>query len=171
MALTHKQQLAVAFVLAGYVALRDKIWEVSQHVRIASRGVDYNPVQVMTMHAPSLPIFWGHGRNDERLKIDFSLSTAEALASSLGVPFNAYTGRLGAIQTPMMLSVFESDSDSFGSMEPDPLPPPIIPSLAEALGAEVLKQPGVRFVTYEGSLGHWMNEAMLQDLGVYALIP
>ncbi|KAG6864853.1 hypothetical protein C0991_006754 [Blastosporella zonata] len=168
-ALTSARPLAGAFVLAGYVALRHKIKEV------------------MTPHGPSLPIFWGHGRDDERLKIKFSRSTAVILASDLGVPFNGYTGRLGSSDPesepgiesnasssePTTAEAALSDSDeSIGSIEADPLPPPMNTSLAEALGVDALREPGVRFVTY-ADLGHWMNEAMLQDLGVWirALLP
>ncbi|KAG6856190.1 hypothetical protein H0H87_006730 [Tephrocybe sp. NHM501043] len=167
-ALTGTRPFAGVFVLAGYIPLRHKIKEL------------------MAPHAPTLPIFWGHGREDPRLKINFSLTTAKRLSSDLGVPFDTYRARLGSSDPEPLpeqdpLAEFEefdvlsqegielSDSDSSESVE---LRAPVYPYLAEVLESETLRHPGVRFIAYE-DLGHWVNEAMLQDLGVWmrALVP
>ncbi|KAG6872330.1 hypothetical protein C0995_010751 [Termitomyces sp. Mi166 len=144
-ALTGTRPLAGVFILAGYVALRGKT------------------KQLMSPHAPSLPIFWGHGRLDPRLKIEFSLSTAETLASDLGVSFTAHFGRLGILN----IAPTFPDGEVTGSMSStkDSLTS-VDASLVEVPDVAALKQPSVHFVTYE-ELGHWMNEAELLDLGVW----
>ncbi|GLB44539.1 putative phospholipase/Carboxylesterase [Lyophyllum shimeji] len=75
-ALTTKRPLAGVFVLAGYIPLRRKTKEVASPL------------------APTVPIFWGHGRLDFKVKYDFSFQSARALSSDLGIPFHESDKRL-----------------------------------------------------------------------------
>ncbi|KAG6913156.1 hypothetical protein DXG01_009220, partial [Tephrocybe rancida] len=126
--------------------------------------------ELMSPSAPSLPIFWSHGHDDPCLKIGFSLSIAEALASDLDVPFTAYSGKLSGLDTDVNIlnrtscnaESPKSISDSSGSMKAIQGDA----SLAEAIAANALRNPGLLFVTYE-DLDHEMDEVMLQDLGVW----
>ncbi|KAG5731398.1 Acyl-protein thioesterase 1 [Termitomyces sp. T112] len=143
-ALTSTRPLAGVFILAGYIPLRGKI------------------KQLISRPPPLSPIFWGHGRLDDRLEIDFSLNTARTLASDLGVPFTKHVGRFSV---PNIMPI-STDGETRGLTEDS------LTLIDEDRGVAVLKQPSVHFVTYE-QLGHWMNEAELLDLGAWfcALLP
>ncbi|KAG5641290.1 hypothetical protein DXG03_005567 [Asterophora parasitica] len=73
---TTKRPLGGIFVLAGYVPLRRIVKELA------------------TPDARNLPFFWGHGRIDPRLKIRFSVETAQTLSADLGIPFYESVERL-----------------------------------------------------------------------------
>ncbi|KAG6914728.1 hypothetical protein DXG01_015739 [Tephrocybe rancida] len=141
-AISSKQLLAGAFVLGGIVPLRDKTKEL------------------MSPHASSLPIFWGHGRVDELVEVQVAQKDAEGLASNLAVPFTAYTGRLGA-----------PDATSNASDAPS-IVEAVDVTLAEAVPAETLKKAGLIFVDY-ADLAHSVNLPELLDLGVWlrAILP
>lgn len=70
------RSLAGIFVLSGYVPLRKQTKEIASPI------------------APSLPIFWGHGRFDEQVDYSFSVGAAETLANELNVPFRTMNERL-----------------------------------------------------------------------------
>ena len=44
--------------------------------------------------APTLPIFWGHGKQDIQVDYDFSVQSAQTLASDLGISFHESEERL-----------------------------------------------------------------------------
>ncbi|KAG6864857.1 hypothetical protein C0991_006758 [Blastosporella zonata] len=137
-AIAGTRAIAGAFVLGGCVPYRDKIKEV------------------MSPHAPSLPIFWGHGIKDEVLKIKFSRETAERLAEDLGMPFIAYSGRLGVLENPS-----DTVAANTTTLESN-----------SSLAAENFSHPGLRFVTYE-NIAHYIDDLELQDLGIWfrAVLP
>ncbi|KAF9458712.1 acyl-protein thioesterase 1 [Collybia nuda] len=80
--LTTQRPLAGVFILSGYIPLRRKVKEIASPL------------------APSLPIFWGHGRVDQQIEYHFSVKAAETLANDLDIPFNGSLERL----TPEELS-------------------------------------------------------------------
>lgn len=51
-------------------------------------------IQIASPIAPSLPIFWAHGRLDHQVEYEFSLKVAETLASELNIQFQAMNKRL-----------------------------------------------------------------------------
>ncbi|KAG6830145.1 hypothetical protein H0H92_002009 [Tricholoma furcatifolium] len=141
-ALTCSRRLAGVFVLGGYVPLRSKIKELSSY------------------HASSLPIFWGHGRDDERLDISFSLKTAVTLASDLGILFASYHGRLGEELEREDDAESGFDSDTIHELGSD-IPPVVSTDLI--LSHDALRTPAVRFVAYD-QVGHFLDEEELVDL-------
>ena len=46
--------------------------------------------KILTPFAKQIPIFWGHGKEDLQVDYEFSIKTAETLASDLEVPFQSY---------------------------------------------------------------------------------
>ena len=46
--------------------------------------------KILTPFAKQIPIFWGHGKEDLQVNYEFSIKTAETLASDLEVPFQSY---------------------------------------------------------------------------------
>ncbi|RDB17778.1 Acyl-protein thioesterase 1 [Hypsizygus marmoreus] len=75
-ALTTKRPLAGIFVLSGYIPLRKKTKEIASTL------------------ASTLPIFWGHGRDDPQVNYKFSLKAAMTLADQLHIPFHESSDRL-----------------------------------------------------------------------------
>ncbi|KAF8240804.1 alpha/beta-hydrolase [Tricholoma matsutake] len=65
--LTGERKLAGLLVLSGWLPLRNKI-------------------KTMTSHAPSIPIFMGHGSADPVVDPHVAQVSAEFLTSSLGIP-------------------------------------------------------------------------------------
>ena len=46
--------------------------------------------KILTPFAKQIPIFWGHGKQDLQVDYEFSIKSAETLASNLEVRFQPY---------------------------------------------------------------------------------
>ncbi|KAF8995397.1 acyl-protein thioesterase 1 [Cyathus striatus] len=74
--ITYKEHhLGGVFVLSSYVPLRGKVSEI------------------MSPHATTIPIFWGHGTADELYNHSFAVETTKTLANDLSVPFKFSDGK------------------------------------------------------------------------------
>ncbi|KAI0784853.1 Phospholipase/carboxylesterase [Abortiporus biennis] len=77
--LTSEQKLGGLIVLSARLALKTKMTEM------------------ITKHATSLPIFWGHGQSDPIVKYAWGVSSAEFLTKTLGVKQLNQTDPVGSI--------------------------------------------------------------------------
>ncbi|KAJ7068786.1 Phospholipase/carboxylesterase [Mycena amicta] len=74
--LTGERKLAGLAVLSGWLPLRD------------------NFKSMVSDHAKSIPIFWGHGAADPLVRHDFALKSLDFLRNSIGIPTVPATGEL-----------------------------------------------------------------------------
>jgi lysophospholipase I len=89
--ITIKKPLAGLFALSTYIPLRRKTLEVYSCYPffIIKHIINFFP-KILTPFAKQIPIFWGHGKEDLQVDYEFSIKTAETLASNLEVPFQSY---------------------------------------------------------------------------------
>jgi lysophospholipase-1 len=89
--ITTKKPLAGLFALSTYIPLRRKTPEVySCHPFFIIKHIINFFAKMLTPFAKQIPIFWGHGKEDLQVDYEFSIKTAETLASNLEVPFQSY---------------------------------------------------------------------------------
>ncbi|EAU91112.2 acyl-protein thioesterase 1 [Coprinopsis cinerea okayama7 len=67
--LTTKRKLAGLFILSSYVPLRRKVEEFASPI------------------SKTLPIWWGHGTHDAQVQYEFSMYSAQKVASDVGIEF------------------------------------------------------------------------------------
>jgi predicted esterase len=83
--LTNERKLAGVACLSGWVVLRDKLKAVCE-LHILVKPLLTQLFQMCTSHAPSTPIFWGHGTADPLVTFKIGRTSVEFLKTTLGFP-------------------------------------------------------------------------------------
>lgn len=85
--LTSERKLGGVVVLSGWLPLRAKFKAVSEIVKPSSwcQLSEAKCFQMMSGHAKSLPIFWGHGTADPIVRFEFAKRSVEYLVGTCGL--------------------------------------------------------------------------------------
>jgi lysophospholipase-1 len=83
--LTSERKLGGIAVLSGWLPLHNKFKSVRILTLCSSNGTDTAQFQMMSQHAKSLPIFWGHGSGDPLVKYELCTKSVEYLKNTCGI--------------------------------------------------------------------------------------
>jgi predicted esterase len=74
-------------------------------------------MQLVSPHAPTVPIFWGQGRQDPLVKYELASASADTLSKMLDIPVTSNTNEVGGIS----FNVYEGIGHTTNQKELDDL--------------------------------------------------